>query len=309
MLMMLLLGCPTTEPPEDEANLCGTIVRDAGEPEASGVGVFEILEGEVPCTQDTGGGGGWWGDSVGEPVLDGDSFTVEVPVGTYGIEVYTNGDYGGCAEVDVPDTTPCAADIDIEIEETIYVDKPNVYLYPEESTAVRVALPSWKRVTESDPRYPIDGWRVLAHPDGRLETPAGPRDYLFYELTWETDRFQYEEGWCVPGRHAQASIEDAMADMGFLQNEIVDFSDAWDATFPAAAWMTVYPQVDGLSPLVVEPAPDELLRAWFVVADGCQPVRAPELPRAERVGYHASEWGISFLEPLDRPTVLVEGWR
>jgi hypothetical protein len=308
MLFLMLLGCPTAPEPDPSSNLCGTIARDVGEPAATGVMVLEIADGEIPCTQDTGGGG-WWGDVVAEPELDGDYFEAEVPVGTYGIEVYTDSDYGGCAEVEVPDTTTCAADVTIELEETIYVDKPNVYLYPEVTSPVRVAIPSWKRITESDPKYPVDGWRAIAHPDGRLETPAGQRDYLFYELTWETDRFQYEEGWCVPGRHAQASVEDAMADLGFLPNEIADFVDAWDATFPTAPWMTVYPQLEGLSPLVIEPAPDQLLRAWFVVAAGCQPVRAPELPSVARVGYHASEWGISFLEPLDRPTVLVEGWR
>lgn len=309
MLLLALFGCPPAPTPEEGDNLCGTIARDMGEPEATGVGVYEILDGEVPCTEDTGAGGGWGGDQVAAPTPEADTFSAEVPVGTYGIEVYTDGDYGGCAEVDVPDTTQCAADVTIEIEETIYVDKPNVYLYPEVATDVRVAIPNWRRVTESDPRYPLDGWQVVAHPSGLLDTQAGARDYLFYELNWETDRLQYDEGWCVPGRHAQASIEDAMADLGFLDNEIADFSDAWDATFPAAAWMTVYPQFEGLNRLVIEPAPAELLRAWFVVADGCQKVRPAELVAVPRVGYHASEWGVSFLAPLDRPTILVEGWR
>jgi hypothetical protein len=308
MFLTLLLGCPTPTP-EASSNLCGEVVRDAGEPVATGVGVFEILDGETACSEDTGAGAGWWGDTVAEPTLDGDFFDAEVPVGTYGIEVYTGADYGGCVTVEVPDTTTCAADIQIELEETIYVDKPNVYLYPTKPTDVRVSIPTWKRITESEPSYPIDGWRVRAQPDGRLLTPKGPRDYLFYELTWETERFQYEEGWCVPGRHAQASIEDAMADLGFVDNEIADFVDAWDASFPAAEWMTVYPQLDHLSPLVVQPAPDTLLRAWFIVTEGCQAVRAPELPETPRVGFHAAEWGVSFLAPLDRPEVLVEGWR
>lgn len=308
MFLLALLGCPPAEEFDSASNLCGTVIRDAGEPEATGVSVLEILEGETPCTQDSGGGG-WWGDLVAEPELDGDSFQAEVPVGTYGVEVYTGADYGGCAEVEVPDTTTCAADIEIELEETIYVDKPNVYLYPEVRTPVRVGIPDWRHITESDPRYPVDGWRVMANPDGRLDTPAGKRDFLFYEMSFDPDRFQYEEGWCVAGRHAQASIEDAMADMGFLDNEIADFVDAWDASFPEAKFMTVYPQFDGLTRLNVEPVPENLLRAWFVVTDGCAKVRAPELPDVERVGYHASEWGVSFLEPLDRPTVLVEGWR
>lgn len=309
MLLLALLGCPPAPEIDEGSNLCGTIVRNGGAPAASGVGVYEILEGEVPCTQDTGGAGGWWGDLAASPVPDGDFFQAEVPVGTYGVEVYADDGYAGCAEVAVPDTTTCAADVTIALDEMVYADKPNLYLYPEVPTPVRVAIPAWKHITESEPRYPIDGWRAVAHPDGVLATPVGPRDYFFYEMTWDPSRFQTEEGWCVPGTTAQASIEDAMADLGFLDNEIADFAEAWDPTFPATRWMTVYPQFDDLAHLAIEPAPDNLLRAWFVVTDGCQSVRAPQLTPVERVGYHGAEWGVTFLKPLDRPEVIVEGWR
>ena len=45
------------------------------------------------------------------------------------------------------------------------------------------------------------------------------------------------------------------------------------------------------------------------MTDGCQSVRMPQLTHTDRVGFHAAEWGVTFLQPLDRPTVLVEGWR
>lgn len=309
MFLLALLGCPTAPEIDEGNNLCGTIVQDAGDPNPTGVGVFEVLDGRAPCTQDTGGGGDWWGEEVATPTPEDDFFQAAVPVGRYGVEVYTDGDYGGCAGVEVTDTTDCAAEVTIELEEISYADKPNIYLYPEVPTPVRVALPAWQRITESEPRYPLGGWRAVAHPDGLLTTPVGPRDFLFYEMTWDTKRFQFEEGWCVPGRTAQASIESTMEDLGFLDNEIADFSEAWDPTFPSAKWMTVYPQFDDLARLTIEPAPDNLLRAWFVVTDGCQDVRAPQIDPVERVGYHASEWGVVFLAPLDRPEVIVEGWR
>ena len=172
-----------------------------------------------------------------------------------------------------------------------------------------VRIPNWRRITESEPRYPVDGWKVTALPDGRLITPAGVRDFLFYELNAETSRFQTDAGWCVRGGAAQASIEEAMDDMGFLPNEIADFSEAWDPEFPAADWITVYPQVDTLTGLRVDPQPENMLRAWFVVADGCRPVEAPVIERVDRVGYHAAEWGLAFAGNLEKPTVVVEGWR
>ena len=148
---------------------------------------------------------------------------------------------------------------------------------------------------------------MAAWPDGRLDTAVGQRDYLFYEMNYELARFQSERGWCVQGALAQQSIEDAMADLGFLSNEIEDFSTAWDGEFPEAPWMTVYPQFDGLASLVIDPAPDSLLRAWFVVTEGCRSVEPAEFPQVERFGYHAAEWGVAFARPLERPTVVVHG--
>jgi hypothetical protein len=41
-------------------------------------------------------------------------------------------------------------------------------------------------------------------------------------------------------------------------------------------------------------APDDFLRAWFIVAGGCRPVQAPEMPTVVRSGFHAAEWGVAF---------------
>lgn len=309
MLLFALAACPSYEY-DTGSNLCGTIDAPGSAPAVTGVAVMEVLDGKTACVGgDTGGSGGWWGEIVAEPAVDGDHFQATVEPGSYGIEVYTDGDWGGCGAAEVTDTTTCSADVVIEVAEMIYVDKPNVYLYPETPTRIDVRIPAWRRITESEPRYPVDGWKVTAFPDGRLATPVGQRDYLFYELNADTSRFQTDAGWCVRGGAAQASIEEVMDDLGFLPNEIADFADAWDPEFPAAEWMTVYPQIDTLTGLRIDPAPDNLLRAWFVVANGCQAVEAPVIERVDRAGYHAAEWGIAFTDDLDRPTVIVEGWR
>jgi hypothetical protein len=310
MFLFILTACVTEEPFDTGSNLCGTISRPTGAPAASGVNVLSVLDGAEPCAGgDTGGSSAWWDEIVASPVPDGDRFEATVDPGTYGVEVYTDGDYAGCAAAEVADRSTCSADILVELGYEVQADKPNIYLYPTEPTDISVRIPAWRRITESEPRYPMDGWRVTAEPDGTLETSAGPRDYLFYEMKFDAQRFQHDEGWCVPGNLAQASIEDAMADMGFLQPEIDDFSEAWDSEFPPAPWMTVYPQVQDLAELRIFPAPDALLRAWFVVTDGCRPVAAPQITPVARTGYHAAEWGVAFEGALERPTLLVDGWR
>lgn len=317
MLTLLLLACDpgpdsdtavdTDRVYTDESNLCGHVDRPAGAPPASGVYVVEVLEGQTACWGGDTGGPGWWGDVVAEPIPDGDAFEATVPPGYYGVEVYTASDYGGCAAADVADLSTCSADIVVTLSEQVSSDKPNVYLYPTERTDVSVRLPAWRRITESDPRYPIDGWRVTAWPDGRLQTPVGDRDFLFYEMNYDVSRFQEEQGWCVQGPLAQLSIESAMGDLGFLPAEIHDFSTGWDGEFPETPWMTVYPQLDDLATLHIDPAPDSLLRAWFYVVPGCHAVEPAVLPQVVREGFHAAEWGVAFGSPLKAPEVVVHG--
>ncbi|MDP2306128.1 MAG: hypothetical protein Q8P18_08870 [Pseudomonadota bacterium] len=316
MLLFLLVGCPEAKlddtasdwVPDAASNLCGTIVRPADAPDETSIWVVEVLDGQTACVGGDTGGSGWWGDVIAEPEADGDHFEATVPVGTYGVEV-SAGMYSGCVGAEVLDETTCVADVLVELGYQVPVDKPNVYLYPTEKADIAVSIPAWRKITESEPRYPLGGWRVTAFPDGRLATKAGPRDFLFYELLFDIERFQTEAGWCVPGKLAQPTIEDAMVDLGFLPNEVADFADAWDDSFPEAEFMTIYPQVEDLSVLRIDPAPDHLLRAWFLVEDGCAAVVPPQLEAVPRVGYHAAEWGIAFRAPLDRGEIVVEGWR
>lgn len=309
LILALLAACNDKEPTYDTAsNLCGTIERPFGAPEAHTVAVLTVQEGATACVGDTGNV--WWGDEVARPTPADDAFEAQVPAGTYGVEVIAgeNSEYTGCAGVSVPDTSPCAAEVVVELEYEEPVDKPNLYLYPTHPTEVSVRIPAWRKVTVADPPLPMEGWRARAWPDGQLDTAAGPRGYLFYELLFDPDRFQTEAGWCAPGPSAQATIESAMHTLGFLPREIDDFAEGWDADFPDAAWMTIYPQVDDLSALEIHPAPDSMLRVWFLVTEGCAPVVEPQLPQIERHGFHAAEWGVAIRAPLQRTPVLVTGY-
>lgn len=303
MLPLFLLACAPTF--SDESNLCGTIDRPAWSPPVTAVDVMTIVEGHSACS-DTGGSG-WIGEVVASPIPDHDQFEATVEPGTYAVEVSTSGDFAGCETVDVADSSTCSGNLVVTVAENSHVDKPNLYLYPTERTEIAVRLPAWRRITESDPRYPVDGWRVTAWPDGQLDTPVGERDYLFYEMNFEVSRFQTYSGWCVRGPLAQIAIESTMDQLGFLPAEINDFSTAWDGEFPQAEWMTVYPQFENLAAVTIDPAPDSFLRAWFFVAPGCRTVEPVVLPDVVRSGFHAAEWGVAFEAPLAAPGVIVRG--
>lgn len=326
LLFLHLLACPESttdgEVPDDtgtsqdstntqynpDSTVCGTVrAPDCGDlPDA--VEIWTVVEGERACADggDTGGVGVDWRDElVASPSVNGGGvWEAELPVGEYAASSFG----GGCEACESFTVTEAAASecvvVDLVGEEHSTADAPNVYLYPEQAENIRVGVATPARITVAEPAYPRGGWKVWAEPDGRLHSAAGEFDYLFYELAMQRRDFQYEAGWCVDGAIAQATIEDALFDMGFTALEVEDFRDYWDAVWPSADRVGIYPQIDRLPGLFVEPRPDTLVRAWFVVDDSCRATQWPELPMVERTGFTAAEWGVVILPPLPR----VSGW-
>ncbi|MFH1469731.1 MAG: hypothetical protein ABIO70_35420 [Pseudomonadota bacterium] len=291
---------------DTDPNVHGRIVHNPCSPPRE-VAIWSVLSGEVACDPGWDTGGGEWKDTeVARPgVSYSSTFEATLAAGDYGVIGYT-GTCFGCAAFTVNEGEE--VDVDLTMDYLDMADAPYLYLYPKKPTAVNVRIFDPDRITAADPIYPDEGWDVLATPDGQLRTAEGPRDFLFYELLLESNQFQYAEGWCTDGAHAQASIEDAMQDLGFLPNEIADFTTFWDDQFPDAQRLTIYPQISTLYKLPIEPAPDHLLRAIFVVAKGCRRVPTPNLQPVPRTGYHAAEWGLMLLDGLDRPTPLLPTW-
>ncbi|MFH1469315.1 MAG: hypothetical protein ABIO70_33330 [Pseudomonadota bacterium] len=317
LLALTLCGCP--EDKEDtghwdpDAAICGRVIGGdsgcASSPLPETVSVHTIAEGTTVCADydeywyDTGYQD-WHDTLVDEAVVDAEGyFSAHVDPGDYGLSTWI-GPCEACEGVSVPYDVPTCTQVELVLSNPPEMDAPNVYLYPEVPTEVRVRLPGLARkITAVDPPYP-QGWDVLAMPDGRLHTPWGERDYLFYELGHFSD-FDHEEGWCVDGQFAVDDMASALEAMGFLPNEVADFVDFWDAAWTVRRPVTVYPQLHELLPLKIEPAPDHLARAWFVVEAGCAPgLTEPALPVFERSGYHAAEWGLAVMPPLPGANVV-----
>ena len=179
---------------------------------------------------------------------------------------------------------------------------PYLYLYPERTELVHIELPDPSRIPAADPEYSAKGWDVIATPSGQLITSEGQRSFLFYEILLDPKELQYDSGWCVPGRQAQASIESAMADYGFLDHELADFAEFWDPVFPSARFITVYPQLDAYE-LFIDPAPRSLMSVNFAIAPGCREVAPPVIKPMSRAGSHAIEWGVIILGDLEEPSL------
>lgn len=174
--------------------------------------------------------------------------------------------------------------------------KPNIYLYPEETTelAVTLSFPRGGAVTVSDPDYG-DGWRVIVTPDGIIDDKYG---YLFYE-SLGPDRFQRDAAWRIERDELEPFFRADMADAGFRDREIDDFVDYWLPILDRCPAYNIYPQTDTeIDEHVLvnfSQAPDIFIRYYYVIgcAEGEPTFTTPETHTpVERTGFTALEWGV-----------------
>ena len=173
--------------------------------------------------------------------------------------------------------------------------KPVIYLYPEETTQVEVALDYDGGLTHTYPAYG-DGWQVTAQPDGTLTDETG-REY--YCLFWEGEsRWEYDfsRGFCVAGLDTAAFLEDALAQLGLTDQEAQELIIYWLPKMEGNRYNLIAFQGEaytGHARLTVTPEPDTLLRVFMAWKPVEAPVDLPaqELAAPERRGFTVVEWG------------------
>ncbi|MBR5445154.1 MAG: hypothetical protein IKV57_03475 [Clostridia bacterium] len=174
--------------------------------------------------------------------------------------------------------------------------KPVLYLYPEETTDVTVTFARPELLTTVYPIYG-DGWQVTAEPDGTL-TDAGGREY--YALYWEESGHipvDFTTGFCVSGEDATAFLEEKLDALGLTHREANEMILYWLPILEKNAYSLVYFELTGsreaYNRLQIEPVPDSLLRIAVHIKAVKEPVQVKEqiLPRWERTGFAAVEWG------------------
>lgn len=174
-------------------------------------------------------------------------------------------------------------------------EKPVIYLYPEQETDVRVTLDLAGELTCAYPAY-SDGWSVRAAPDGTLTDESGQTyRYLYWEGTAGAE-YDFSEGFCVAGEDTAAFLEQALAALGLTREEANEFIIYWLPRMQENAYNIIsfqHAAYTQSAQLLIEPAPDTLLRVFMAWKGSGEPVSLPaqELSAPERAGFTAVEWG------------------
>jgi len=175
--------------------------------------------------------------------------------------------------------------------------KPNIYIYPEETTQLKVSIdfPQGGKVLTSIPDYG-DGWDVLVDTSGVIDNEF---TFLFYESI-QPDVWQKEYGWVIAKADLESFFKKNMADYGFEGQEIQDFIDYWIPRLNAKPFYRIFPQtastIDEVITLNFSEEPDRLLRLHYVVESVDEipnvELKEPEIELFERKGFFVTEWGV-----------------
>jgi len=177
------------------------------------------------------------------------------------------------------------------------MEKPVLYLYPEETTSVTVTFEKPEILTTVYPAY-NNGWNVTASPDGTLTDSRGRSYYsLYWEERYDNSDFEFTDGFCVKGEDSAAFLEDALAKLGLTEREANEFIIYWLPKMEQNEYSLIRFELtedrDAANGLNIYPKPDSILRMAMHIKAADSPVDIPEqkLPAFERHGFVAVEWG------------------
>jgi len=181
---------------------------------------------------------------------------------------------------------------------TQYDDKPIIYLYPTEETEVNVKLGNPEKIICSYPKY-IDGWNVIAKPDGTLTYTETGRE--LYSLYWEgkdaNAKVNTEEGFVVRGEDTVSFLEEKLEILGLNSKEAEEFIIYWLPKMESNKYnyirFATMEEIEEYMPLEVNPTPDTVIRILmeFKGLDEYIEVKEQKLEKAKRSGFAVVEWG------------------
>jgi hypothetical protein len=175
-------------------------------------------------------------------------------------------------------------------------EKPVIYLYPPEETAVTVILDYDGVLDFAYPKY-NGGWRVLASPDGTLIDCADGKQYssLFWEGHGNTE-LDLSCGFVVAGDDTVAFLQEKLSFMGLNQDEINEFIIYWGPRLQPNEYNLLAFQGESYTnaaKLSITPEPDSILRIFMAYQPLLEKIEVPaqELFPFERAGFVVIEWG------------------
>ena len=197
------------------------------------------------------------------------------------------------------------SDVDMlkSLEKRPSIDKPVIYLYPTEETAINIELKNKDKITCSYPKYK-ERWNVIANPNGDLiDTETGRNLYsLYYESEVVKDYKVEDEGFVIKGEDSAKFLEEKLAILGLKEREAEEFIIYWLPKLEANKYnyirFATAEEIENNMPLEITPKPNTTIRIIMTFKGLENPIQVKEqkLEQVERNGFVAVEWGGSEIK-------------
>lgn len=180
----------------------------------------------------------------------------------------------------------------------VSIDKPIIYLYPEQTQEVSVKLGNEELVTVSYPKYE-DSWEVSAEPNGDLtDLETGRKLYALYYESNALTRFKVEdEGFVIKGEDSAEFLEEKLEILGLNYKEAEEFIVYWLPKLEANKYnyirFATREEIEKNMPLEISGEPDSVIRVIMTYKGLRKPIEVKEqkLTTPSREGFVVVEWG------------------
>ncbi len=185
------------------------------------------------------------------------------------------------------------------------LDKPVIYVYPEETIKIKLQLDVKGEMVFSYPKY-NEGWSFTAQPSGNIKIENKNFNYLFWEGSMKMADLPINaaEGFIVGSDSLVDFFEVSLAMAGLNEKETQDFITYWVPKMKAHDKNYVHfmftQEYDYFATIKIDPPPKNLIRVfviWSPLASEKNYSVYPQIfPPFSRSGYTVIEWGGSEIE-------------
>jgi hypothetical protein len=183
------------------------------------------------------------------------------------------------------------------------VEKPVIYLYPEQKQEVRVRLDFEGYLTHTYPKYTADGWNILAEPNGTLTDTHGLE---YYALFWEAQPHKQiipRDGFIIAGKETAPFLEEKLSFLGLNRREANEFIMHWLPQLESNPFNLIHfagKEYEEKAKLKIIPEPETVIRVMMLTTPLQEsidfPVQNLKPLKKIRKGFTVVEWGGSILQ-------------
>ncbi len=181
-------------------------------------------------------------------------------------------------------------------------EKPVIYLYPTKKQKVHVEVVPNQEFLFTYPKYPNEGWNVVAHPNGNLEYNNRNYRYLFWEGIYAPIiNSKDDSGFIVDSDTVIDFLENTLTKVGLSHQEQADFITYWGPKLLENQLNFIHFYFNEscdkyISELNITPKPESLIRIFMTYQQVSEIyyIDQQDLPTFKRDGFTVVEWGGSY---------------